>query len=129
MGGRASDSQKHIRAIAEALKDDNELILATDPDREGEAISWHLEEALKKRKAIKKDTKVERVVFNAITKDAVTTAMHKPTRSGHGTGRGLPCPPCLGLSRGFQPFARFMAQTAGSQIRRPRSIRFLAHHR
>lgn len=74
----ASDSQKHIRAIAEALKGDDELILATDPDREGEAISWHLEEALKKRKAIKKSTKVERVVFNAITKDAVTTAMQNP---------------------------------------------------
>jgi DNA topoisomerase-1 len=74
----ASDSQKHIRAIVDALKDDDELILATDPDREGEAISWHLEEALKKRKAIKKSTKVERVVFNAITKDAVTTAMKNP---------------------------------------------------
>ncbi|MDG1998896.1 MAG: type I DNA topoisomerase [Amylibacter sp.] len=74
----ASESQKHIRAIVEALKTDDELILATDPDREGEAISWHLEEALKKRKAIKKSTKVERVVFNAITKDAVTTAMQNP---------------------------------------------------
>ncbi|PZQ52183.1 MAG: type I DNA topoisomerase [Rhodovulum sulfidophilum] len=74
----ASDSQKHIRAIAEALKDDDKLILATDPDREGEAISWHLLEALTKRKAIKKDTAVERVVFNAITKTAVTTAMENP---------------------------------------------------
>ncbi len=74
----ASDSQKHVRAIAEALKDDNELILATDPDREGEAISWHLEETLRKRKAINKTTPVSRVVFNAITKDAVTTAMKNP---------------------------------------------------
>ncbi|MBN8211194.1 DNA topoisomerase I, partial [Bacillus sp. NTK071] len=41
----ASDSKKHVRAIAEALKTDNDLILATDPDREGEAISWHLTEA------------------------------------------------------------------------------------
>jgi DNA topoisomerase-1 len=73
-----SDSQKHIRAIVEALKDDNALILATDPDREGEAISWHLEEALRKRRAIKKDTPIQRVVFNAITKDAVTTAMKNP---------------------------------------------------
>ena len=63
----ASDSAKHIRAIAEALKDDPKLILATDPDREGEAISWHLLEALTGRKAVKKDTDVERVVFNAIT--------------------------------------------------------------
>jgi len=74
----ASQSQKHLRAIVDALKDDNALILATDPDREGEAISWHLEEALKKRRAIKKDTPVERVVFNAITKSAVTEAMKNP---------------------------------------------------
>ena len=74
----AADSKKHIKAIADALKNDGELILATDPDREGEAISWHLEEALRNRKAIKKDTPVSRVVFNAITKSAVTEAMKNP---------------------------------------------------
>ncbi len=74
----ASDSKKHVKAIADALKDDPELILATDPDREGEAISWHLTEALLKRKALKKDTPVSRVVFNAITKTAVTEAMAAP---------------------------------------------------
>ena len=74
----ASDSRKHVKAIADALKDDNELILATDPDREGEAISWHLQEALTQRKSIKKDTPVSRVVFNAITKSAVTEAMKNP---------------------------------------------------
>jgi DNA topoisomerase-1 len=74
----ASDSKKHVKAIADALKDDNALILATDPDREGEAISWHLQEALTARKAIKKDTPVSRVVFNAITKSAVTEAMYNP---------------------------------------------------
>ncbi len=73
-----NDSKKHVKAIADALQDDNELILATDPDREGEAISWHLEEALRKRRAIKKDTPVSRVVFNAITKSAVTEAMKNP---------------------------------------------------
>ncbi|PIE12621.1 MAG: DNA topoisomerase I [Rhodobacterales bacterium] len=72
------DSRKHVKAIADALKADNALILATDPDREGEAISWHLEEALRKRRAIKKDTPVSRVVFNAITKAAVTEAMKNP---------------------------------------------------
>ena len=71
-------SQKHVRAIAEALRDDPKLILATDPDREGEAISWHLLEALRKRRAVKKDTEVKRVVFNAITKSAVTDAMAQP---------------------------------------------------
>jgi DNA topoisomerase I len=73
-----ADSRKHIKAIADALAKDNELILATDPDREGEAISWHLEETLRKRRAIKKDTPVSRVVFNAITKSAVTEAMKNP---------------------------------------------------
>ena len=73
-----ADSRKHVKAIADALEDDNELILATDPDREGEAISWHLEETLRKRRAIKKDTHVSRVVFNAITKSAVTQAMQNP---------------------------------------------------
>ena len=72
------DSRKHVKAIADALKQDNELILATDPDREGEAISWHLEETLKKRKAIRKGTPVSRVVFNAITKAAVSEAMKNP---------------------------------------------------
>ncbi|MEM6728221.1 MAG: type I DNA topoisomerase, partial [Pseudomonadota bacterium] len=74
----ASDSKKHVKAIADALKEDGELILATDPDREGEAISWHLEEALRRRKALKKDSPVKRVVFNAITERAVTEAMKSP---------------------------------------------------
>ncbi len=74
----ANSSRPHVKAIADALKNDNELILATDPDREGEAISWHLEEALRKRRAIKKDTNVSRVVFNAITKSAITEAMQNP---------------------------------------------------
>ncbi|MCC1492156.1 type I DNA topoisomerase [Cognatishimia sp. F0-27] len=74
----ANDSRKHVSAIAEALKTDNSLILATDPDREGEAISWHLKEALTKRRSIKKDTDVRRVTFNAITKAAVTEAMQNP---------------------------------------------------
>jgi DNA topoisomerase-1 len=73
-----ADARKHVKAIADALKDDNALILATDPDREGEAISWHLEETLRKRRAIRKDTAVSRVVFNAITKSAVTEAMKTP---------------------------------------------------
>ncbi|WP_146590657.1 type I DNA topoisomerase [Puniceibacterium confluentis] len=73
-----NDSKKHMKAIADALAKDNSLILATDPDREGEAISWHLQEALTKRRSIKKDTAVSRVTFNAITKAAVTEAMKNP---------------------------------------------------
>jgi DNA topoisomerase-1 len=72
----APESRKHVRAIAEALKADDTLILATDPDREGEAISWHLAEALKS--SLKKGKTVQRVTFNAITKDAVTKAMAEP---------------------------------------------------
>ncbi|MFC2966579.1 type I DNA topoisomerase [Acidimangrovimonas pyrenivorans] len=71
----ASDSKKHIRAITEALKDDDTLILATDPDREGEAISWHLEQALEKKL---KGKNVSRVTFNAITKAAIQEAMKHP---------------------------------------------------
>jgi DNA topoisomerase-1 len=72
----APESKKHVRAIAEALKSDDTLILATDPDREGEAISWHLREAL--ATSLKKGKTVRRVTFNAITKAAVTEAMAKP---------------------------------------------------
>jgi len=72
----APESKKHVRAIAEALKSDDRLILATDPDREGEAISWHLQEAL--APSLKKGKTVARVTFNAITKAAVTEAMAHP---------------------------------------------------
>ena len=68
---------KRLNDIAEAAKGADRLILATDPDREGEAISWHVLEVLQKKKAIK-GAKVERVVFNAITKSAVTEAMKHP---------------------------------------------------
>jgi DNA topoisomerase-1 len=71
-------SKKRIADIAGALKNADGLILATDPDREGEAISWHILDVLRAKKALKKDVPVQRVVFNAITKDAVTAAMAKP---------------------------------------------------
>ena len=70
-------SSKHVKAIADALKDADNLILATDPDREGEAISWHVLEALKAKKALKGKT-IKRVTFNAITKPAVQAAMAAP---------------------------------------------------
>ena len=70
-------SQKRINDIAHALKKADTLILATDPDREGEAISWHVLEALNEKKALKGHT-VERIVFNAITKQSVTEAMKHP---------------------------------------------------
>jgi DNA topoisomerase-1 len=72
-------SQKRLNDIARALKGASKLILATDPDREGEAISWHVLEALKEKQALKKQA-VERVVFNAITKQAVLDAMKHPRK-------------------------------------------------
>jgi DNA topoisomerase-1 len=66
-----------LNDIAKALKGADKLILATDPDREGEAISWHVLEIMKQKRALK-DQKIERVVFNAITKQAVTEAMRHP---------------------------------------------------
>ncbi len=70
-------SQKRLNDIARAVKGADGLILATDPDREGEAISWHVLEVLKEKNALKTQT-VERVVFNAITKQAVGEAMKNP---------------------------------------------------
>ncbi len=74
LDGRGS---KQVSAIAQAVKTADRVILATDPDREGEAISWHLLEALNARKVLK-GKPVERVTFNAITKDAVSEAMAHP---------------------------------------------------
>jgi DNA topoisomerase I len=72
-----SKSSKRLSDIADALKGDDRLVLATDPDREGEAISWHVLEVLKKKGALK-NVKVQRVVFNAITKQSVLDAMQHP---------------------------------------------------
>jgi DNA topoisomerase I len=70
------DKVSRVKEIADAAKQADRLILATDPDREGEAISWHVLELLKNRKAV--PGQVERVTFNAITKQAVTDAMAHP---------------------------------------------------
>jgi len=71
-------SQKIMKEIADAVKKADKLILATDPDREGEAISWHILQILEQKKALKKDTLVERVAFNAVTKQAILTALSEP---------------------------------------------------
>lgn len=70
------DKAKRLKEIADAAKGAERLILATDPDREGEAISWHVQEVLRQKKAL--PAKVDRVTFNAITKAAVTEAMAHP---------------------------------------------------
>src|SRR5918999_5891528 len=71
-----ADKARQLKAIADEAKKADVLILATDPDREGEAISWHVQEVLAKRKAL--PAKVDRVTFNAITKSAVSEAMTRP---------------------------------------------------
>lgn len=68
-------SSKYIDIIINNAKKANEIYLATDPDREGEAISWHIEQILKEKNAIKKDTKIERIVFHEITPDAIKNAI------------------------------------------------------
>src|SRR5215475_13092299 len=70
-------AQKRIKEIADALKGADRLILATDPDREGEAISWHVLQVLKQRHALGK-AKVQRVAFNAVTRAAVQDAIANP---------------------------------------------------
>jgi DNA topoisomerase-1 len=71
-----ADKSKQLKAIADEAKKADRLILATDPDREGEAISWHVQEVLRLKKALPKE--VERVTFNAITKPAILEAMKAP---------------------------------------------------
>jgi DNA topoisomerase-1 len=70
-------AKKHLDAIAKALKGADHLYLATDPDREGEAISWHLQEILSQKGALK-NVKAERIAFNAITKETVANALAHP---------------------------------------------------
>ena len=72
-----SFSKKYLKEITIAAKDSNKIILATDPDREGEAIAWHVKEFLNEKKLLK-DKKIERVVFNEITKKAVTKGIDNP---------------------------------------------------
>ena len=72
-----SFSKKYLKEITDAAKESSKIILATDPDREGEAIAWHVKEYLNEKKLIK-DKNVERVVFNEITKKAVMHGIENP---------------------------------------------------
>jgi DNA topoisomerase-1 len=75
-------SEKHVKTILEAMRGADRLFLATDPDREGEAISWHVNEVLKSRRALK-HLDVKRVVFNEVTKNAVLEAFRRPREIDH----------------------------------------------
>ena len=74
-----SFSKKYLKEIIDVVKDSDKIILATDPDREGEAIAWHVKEYLDEKKLLK-DKKIERVVFNEITKKAVTNGIANPRK-------------------------------------------------
>ena len=74
-----SFSKKYLKEITDSAKDSKKIILATDPDREGEAIAWHVKEFLEEKKLLK-DKEVERVVFNEITKKAVTNGIDNPRK-------------------------------------------------
>src|SRR5271163_633551 len=75
-------SEKHVKTIVQAVRGADGLFLATDPDREGEAISWHVNEVLKSRRALK-HLDVKRVVFNEVTKNAVLEAFRRPREIDH----------------------------------------------
>jgi len=77
-----SFSKKYLKEITDAAKKSEKIILATDPDREGEAIAWHVREYLDEKKILK-DKKIERVVFNEITKKAVTNGIDNPRNIEH----------------------------------------------
>ena len=72
-----SFSKKYLKEITDAVEDSDKIILATDPDREGEAIAWHVKEYLISKKVLK-DKLIERVVFNEITKNAILKAIENP---------------------------------------------------
>ncbi len=74
----SSKAAKHVKEIADAVKTAEAIYLASDPDREGEAIAWHVVEVLKQKKALKKGIKIYRVAFNEITKKAVSEAIANP---------------------------------------------------
>ena len=74
-----SFSKKYLKEITDVVKDSDKIILATDPNREGEAIAWHVKEYLDEKKLLK-DKKIERVVFNEITKKAVTNGIANPRK-------------------------------------------------
>ena len=117
---------KRLNDIAAAVKGADRVILATDPDREGEAISWHVYEILKAKKVLK-DKRVDRVVFNAVTKEAVHDGDAPSARDRRGAGRRLSRPPRARLSRRLQPFAGAVAQAAGRALGGPRAVGGAAH--
>ena len=113
--------ERQVNEIARALRGARRLFLATDPDREGEAISWHVREMLARKGALK-GVEVNRITFNEITKRAVQHAIAHPRDARHAADRRLPGAPGARLPGRLHPFARAVAQAAGQPQRRARAI-------
>ncbi len=116
-------SQKALGDIGNALKDADELILATDPDREGEAISWHVLDVLEQKKLIK-DKPVSRVVFNAITKIGHHRGDEASAADRRAAGRCLSRAPGARLSRRALPSRRSSGASCRARARRAASSRW-----
>ncbi len=108
---------KHVDAIAKAVKSADTILLATDPDREGEAIAWHLSEILKGRKALK-DKKLKRVVFYEITEGAVKDAVKHPRAISMDAGERAAGAPRARLPRRIQPLAAALEEDPPRPFRR-----------
>ena len=120
--GRSTAAPKSTsKEIAEAVRGADRLFLATDPDREGEAISWHVREVLKQRRALK-DVDVKRVVFNEVTTRRGARRVPQPARDRHRAGRGLSGAPRARLSGRLHAVAGAVAQTAGQPLGGPRAV-------
>ena len=121
-------NEKHVEAIAKAAKSADALYLATDPDREGEAISWHIAEILRERGLLEGKT-LQRVVFTEITPRAIKEAMTQPRADRHRPGRRAAGAPRARLPGRLQPVAGAVAQGPARPVRRPRAVAGAAHDR
>ncbi len=114
-------SQKRLKEIVDALKGADKLILATDPDREGEAISWHVLEILKQKRALG-HAHVERVVFNAVTRTAVLDAIAHPREINEELVNSYLARRALRLPGRLHPVAGSVAQAPGRPLGRARAV-------
>jgi DNA topoisomerase-1 len=114
-------NEKHVEALAKAAKTAEAIYLATDPDREGEAISWHISEILKERGLV--DGKpMHRVVFTEITPRAIREAVAQPRKIASDLVDAQQARRALDYLVGFQSFAGAVAQGAARPVRRPRAV-------
>ncbi len=119
-------NERHVEAISRALRKAKALYLATDPDREGEAIAWHLLEMLKERGEIGKRA-VHRVAFYEITKNAIRAAVAEPREVSAAAGQCPAGAPRAGLPGGLQSLAAAVEESAARPLGRPRAKSGAAH--